>query len=90
MPPSPLQGGIIASATGAISPMVRRRAASSCVDDPNLLHIFAATVWVGGQVVLAALVPVAPRRPAVGGMLAAGSLLSAVAALFLGVLLRSG
>jgi putative copper export protein len=126
------------------------------------LHILAATVWVGGQIVLAAIVPLArrlggsdatraiarrfqlvawpafgllvvtgtwnlfavrvadqsgsylttlacklllvavsgaaavahvsvsQRRPAVGGILAGGSLLAALGALFLGVLLRSG
>lgn len=162
MPPSPLQGGIIASATGAISRIVGAVLPVHASTIRLFLHILAATVWVGGQVVLAAIVPlarrlggrdatraiarrfqivawpafavllvtgtwnlfavhvgdqsgrylttligklllvaasgvgalghvlVAPRRPAVGGILAAGSLLSAVAALFFGVLLRSG
>ena len=42
------------------------------------LHVLAATIWVGGQLVLAALVPVLRR---------AGVVTEALAALFLGVLL---
>jgi uncharacterized membrane protein len=44
------------------------------------LHVLAATVWVGGQLTLAALVPVLRRFGALTGV-------SALAALFLGVLL---
>jgi len=49
------------------------------------LHVLAATIWVGGQLVLAALVPVLRRF----GADALGALtgISALAALFLGVLL---
>ena len=56
------------------------------------LHVLAATIWVGGQLVLAALVPVL-RRAGAGTEAARrfnqGALtgLSALAALFLGVLL---
>ena len=61
------------------------------------LHILAATVWVGGQITLAALVPALRRRAAAlhararsrAGLAVFGALtgVSALAAVFLGVLL---
>jgi len=57
------------------------------------LHVLAATVWVGGQITLAALVPVLRRRgaeiPRAAARAVFGALtgVSALAALFLGIML---